>query len=280
MNIFLTIILISSVIYSIQAGECKVHNRPDYLSLALDKNDKSSGRITVSSFANNLQTLLGLSSDQTEEKEKPFFYSSRPLEIPSSTWLFHIEGLDGLSNTGISLEDNGEFDIDSIRSKLIGIGNGDALNIGAILITSESDIDDLGQTLKNQISQLNPQGSIKYLVIVCDECNNDNSIQQLVYQLKKKIDKIIAHDPQALVITLATKESARVRRARQIEASSSNVTIATMYSDEYPIMFNLFFWTSLVLVLIVISIVYVFLTLDPGADTIIYRMTAPRLKAE
>ncbi len=68
---------------------------------------------------------------------------------------------------------NGEFDIDSIRSKLIGIGNGDALNIGAILIvsdysdeiifsnsflkTSESDIDDLGQTLKNQISQLNPQ---------------------------------------------------------------------------------------------------------------------------
>jgi renin receptor len=59
-----------------------------------------------------------------------------------------------------------------------------------------------------------------------------------------------------------------------------NVTIATMYSDEYPVMFNLFFWTSLALVLIVISIAYVFLTLDPGADTIIYRMTAPRLKVD
>ena len=53
-----------------------------------------------------------------------------------------------------------------------------------------------------------------------------------------------------------------------------------MYSDEYPTMFNLFFWTSLGLVLILISIVYVFLTLDPGADTIIYRMTAPRLKVD
>jgi renin receptor len=53
-----------------------------------------------------------------------------------------------------------------------------------------------------------------------------------------------------------------------------------MYSDEYPVMFNLFFWTSLALTLMVISIIYVFLNLDPGADTIIYRMTTPRLKVE
>jgi renin receptor len=61
---------------------------------------------------------------------------------------------------------------------------------------------------------------------------------------------------------------------------ANNITIAPMYSDEYPVMFNLFFWTSLVLGIIVIAIVYVFLTLDPGADTIIYRMTAPRLKVD
>ena len=45
-------------------------------------------------------------------------------------------------------------------------------------------------------------------------------------------------------------------------------------------MFNLFFWTSLVFAIILIAIVYVFLTLDPGADTIIYRMTTPRLKVD
>lgn len=53
-----------------------------------------------------------------------------------------------------------------------------------------------------------------------------------------------------------------------------------MYSNNYPVMFNLFFWTSLTLGVIIIAIAYVFLTLDPGADTIIYRMTAPRLKAD
>ncbi len=52
---------------SIEAGECQVHNRPDYLSLTSNKNDENSGRLTVSNFANNLQTLLGLSSDQVDK---------------------------------------------------------------------------------------------------------------------------------------------------------------------------------------------------------------------
>ena len=108
--------------------------------------------------------------------------------------------------------------------------------------------------------------------------------------------QITKSDPDAFTIALATKETARIRRARSTQAEVivensidcylycsiqvANITIATMYSDEYPTMFNLFFWTSLVLVLIVISIVYVFLTLDPGSDTIIYRMTTPRLKVD
>ncbi len=50
----------------IEAGEYQVHNKPDYLSLT--SNDEDLGQITVSDFTNNLQTLLGLSSDQVEIK--------------------------------------------------------------------------------------------------------------------------------------------------------------------------------------------------------------------
>ncbi|CAF2056489.1 unnamed protein product [Rotaria magnacalcarata] len=278
MHFFLTFVLISSLIYSIDAGQCQVHNQPDYLSLASTKDNEN--RITISNFANNLATLLGLSPDQTDQQEQPFFYSSRPLEIPSSTWLFHVEGFDNLSNNGIALEDDDEFDINSIHSKLSQIGNQDTLNIGSILINSKSDMDNLEQTLKTQISQMNDQTSIKYIVIVCEDCKDDKSSEQLQNQLKTTIDQIIAKNPQTLAMTLATKEIAHVRRARQTTQVNKNITIATMYSDEYPVMFNLFFWTSLVLALIVISIAYVFLTLDPGADTIIYRMTTPRLKAD
>ncbi|CAF4064422.1 unnamed protein product, partial [Rotaria magnacalcarata] len=132
MHFFLTFVLISSLIYSIDAGQCQVHNQPDYLSLASTKDNEN--RITISNFANNLATLLGLSPDQTDQQEQPFFYSSRPLEIPSSTWLFHVEGFNNLSNNGIALEEDDEFDINSIHSKLSQIGNQDTLNIGSILI--------------------------------------------------------------------------------------------------------------------------------------------------
>ncbi|CAF2785076.1 unnamed protein product [Rotaria sp. Silwood2] len=283
MNFFLTIILISSLIHSIEAGQCQIHNRPDYLSSISNKNDENSNRLTVSNFANNLATILGLSPDQTENQEQPMFYSTRPLEIPSSTWLFHIEGLDRLSNTGISLHDNGEFDIDSLYSKLRRTGNADALGIGSVMISSKSDLNNFEQALKDQLSRINEQTSVNYIVIVCDDCHDDNATQELQNQLKKAIDKIIANDPQTLAMTLTTKQSARIRRARAAEgvsANETNVTIAEMYSDNYPVMFNLFFWTSLALALVVIAIVYVFLTLDPGADTIIYRMTAPRLKVD
>ncbi|CAF3378826.1 unnamed protein product [Rotaria sp. Silwood1] len=145
---------------------------------------------------------------------------------------------------------------------------------------SKSDLNNFEQALKDQLSRIDQQATVNYIVIVCDDCKDDNAAQQIQNQLKTKIDKIISNDPQTLAMTLITKESARVRRARQVETTSANITIAEMYSDEYPVMFNLFFWTSLVLALIVISIAYVFLTLDPGADTIIYRMTTPRLKVD
>ncbi|CAF5096703.1 unnamed protein product, partial [Rotaria socialis] len=53
-------------------------------------------------------------------------------------WLFHVEGFDNLFNNGTALEDDDEFDINSIHSKLSRIGNQDTLNIGSILIVSIS----------------------------------------------------------------------------------------------------------------------------------------------
>jgi len=229
------------LIYSIEAGQYLGYNLPTYLSSYRNKNDEKPKDLTVSNFANNVATLLGLSSDQTEKEEPAIFYSKNPFEIPSPVWILHVEGVDKLSDDGILLEDNVEFDIESISSKLSHTGSSNELTTGSILISLESDINNLGGNLQNQISQMDKQASIKYVVIVCDDCNNDKSIQQIQTQLKITIDQIVATNPQTLAITLTTKESARVRRARQVERLSANVTIATMYSDEYPTMFNLFF---------------------------------------
>jgi len=45
-------------------------------------------------------------------------------------------------------------------------------------------------------------------------------------------------------------------------------------------MFNLLFWTSLILAVALIGITYGMMNMDPGLDTVIYRMTSNRIKKD
>jgi renin receptor len=63
--------------------------------------------------------------------------------------------------------------------------------------------------------------------------------------------------------------------------SGKNITnLAEFYSDQYPAMFNIIFWTSLILGVAVFSIAYSMWSMDPGLDTVIYRMTSQRIKKD
>ena len=45
-------------------------------------------------------------------------------------------------------------------------------------------------------------------------------------------------------------------------------------------MFNILFWTTLLIALAIYGIVYGMYSMDPGLDTVIYRMTSQRVKKE
>ena len=55
---------------------------------------------------------------------------------------------------------------------------------------------------------------------------------------------------------------------------------AEFYNSNYPVTFNIIFWTSLVLALAVFGAAYVVCSMDPGTDTVIYRMTTQRIKKD
>jgi len=63
-------------------------------------------------------------------------------------------------------------------------------------------------------------------------------------------------------------------------SSRSILNVAVFYSDNYPVMFHLLFWTSLVIGLTVIGITCGMYKMDPGLDTVIYRMTSQRIKKD
>lgn len=52
------------------------------------------------------------------------------------------------------------------------------------------------------------------------------------------------------------------------------------YDGDYPAIFNIILWFVVVLVFSLISIVYVMVDMDPGRDSIIYRMTSTRMKKD
>lgn len=45
-------------------------------------------------------------------------------------------------------------------------------------------------------------------------------------------------------------------------------------------MFNLLFWTTLLLAIAIFGISYGMFNIDPGLDTVIYRMTSQRIKKD
>lgn len=59
-----------------------------------------------------------------------------------------------------------------------------------------------------------------------------------------------------------------------------NLNLAPAYSENYPVIFNIILWFGVVLAFSLLAISYAIATMDPGRDSIIYRMTSTRIKKD
>lgn len=88
----------------------------------------------------------------------------------------------------------------------------------------------------------------------------------------------------AVVVGLVTStEAPLVRSKRQADKprqGETNLNLAKKYDSNYPVIFNIILWFSVVLVFALLAISIAIATMDPGRDSIIYRMTSNRMKKE
>jgi len=122
-------------------------------------------------------------------------------------------------------------------------------------------------------------GSLFYVIKLTGSDNIETSLKSILTALEADCAKANDQD-ELLVYLLTTKASQRVKRATTDASNNSIAKVAEFYSDQYPAMFNVIFWTSLILVLTIIAIVYNMAAMDPGLDTVIYRMTSQRIKKD
>ncbi|XP_057332200.1 ATPase H(+)-transporting accessory protein 2 isoform X1 [Microplitis mediator] len=65
---------------------------------------------------------------------------------------------------------------------------------------------------------------------------------------------------------------------KPVELKDAN--LAKKYSANYPVIFNIFLWFSVIFVFSLIAICIAIADMDPGRDSIIYRMTSNRMKKD
>lgn len=66
----------------------------------------------------------------------------------------------------------------------------------------------------------------------------------------------------------------------KIQAADNGLNLAPTYSEEYPVIFNIILWFGVLIVFTMLAISYAIAFMDPGRDSIIYRMTSTRIKKD
>lgn len=103
-----------------------------------------------------------------------------------------------------------------------------------------------------------------------------NAMQNLDTAAEKAFDG-------AVVVGLITSTEEPLTRSKRQAAEPEDdnpYNIAIKYDSNYPVIFNIILWFSVVLVFSLLAISIAIATMDPGRDSIIYRMTSTRMKKD
>jgi renin receptor len=101
--------------------------------------------------------------------------------------------------------------------------------------------------------------------------------------LTEAIDRAYNKNAVVAVVTTADDTLTRSKRATsgaRVDPIPENLNLALSYSDDYPVIFNIILWFSVVLTFSLLAISYTIGYMDPGRDSIIYRMTSTRMKKD
>ncbi|XP_044266902.1 ATPase H(+)-transporting accessory protein 2 [Tribolium madens] len=92
-----------------------------------------------------------------------------------------------------------------------------------------------------------------------------------------------------VLVSVITSDVVHTRRARNIlqenkpdtkDTETLKVNPAKFYSKDYPVIFNIILWFGVAMTFTLLAICIAIAQMDPGRDSIIYRMTSTRLKKD
>jgi len=260
----ISIIFASVAIASEQTASLKVLKKaPSYY-----KFDSSVGPLSSEKLDDLLLAISGLPIDQ--DLGWKGIKKTESASFPSVTLAFVVPDTDALDlavQSSFDINNSGEFDLKSLETSAAK---------SKTLVKSLDRIptsDDL-----KSISQECGQSSSTILVIQ-PEAAADLSAK--INQTVSSIQSECASTQNGLfTLVISLPKQHRSKRQAKAGEDKSIENPAEFYRDQYPAIFNILFWLSLILAVVIYAIAYNMWYMDPGLDTVIYRMTSQRIKKD
>lgn len=101
-----------------------------------------------------------------------------------------------------------------------------------------------------------------------------NAMDELTMSAEK------AYKNKALITMIVVSETVHSRVRRAVGDENKDYNLAESYDENYPVIFNIIFWFSFIMIFSLLAISLAIGNMDPGRDSIIYRMTSTRMKKD
>ncbi|XP_033759893.1 renin receptor-like [Pecten maximus] len=112
-----------------------------------------------------------------------------------------------------------------------------------------------------------------------------NLVTDFIHKITDDFRHLYKDNVMVEVLTLTPKAEGFVRKARSLKAAEVTSDIPDMnlskdYDEDYASVFNIILWLMIVMAIVLFAVCYGMWNIDPGRDSIIYRMTTTRLKKD
>lgn len=272
--ILLSLHLLSAITYVKCDGRIAILEKPSSMKLHGDE------QILSSNFLESIEHMLGYQYEGVKQME-----------------IMNVFDYDGL-NVMVMRVDDPKFDSESSNA------------IRTYELKEDFSIEDLLNELRKTAVNKNSFGMNVRVDNVEDinSVNVDNESPRLMYvdlrsKTEPEITKIMADSMKLkqglpnmvkIIISSDGKISKALDRQKRQDAApaeesgdkkkevvnAKTLNLADDYDEDFPVIFNIMLWFSIALIFALISICMVIANMDPGRDSIIYRMTSTRMKKD
>nr|CAD7430745.1 unnamed protein product [Timema monikensis] len=111
--------------------------------------------------------------------------------------------------------------------------------------------------------------------------------KNLLIEAIKDLDRAFVHAYKGQVlVSVVTSDVSHTRKSRslmaEVDADSvvDNMNVSKEYDPNYPVIFNILLWFNIAFFYSIIAVAVFIAKMDPGRDSIIYRMTSTRMKKD